>query len=67
MLIDASLKKGHQLGLVDDDSFARFQEKMHQIEDGKRWCRTTWLSSNKESKARFQQSGVYNRSKINPR
>ena len=50
-------EKGHQLGLVDDNAFARFR-KDAQIEDGKRWCRTTWLSSNKESKARFQQANL---------
>ena len=31
---------------------------MHQIEEGKRWCRTTWLSSNKESKERFLKAGL---------
>ena len=51
-------KKGYQLGLVNDTAFERFQIKMEQIEQGKRWCRTTWLSSNKESKERFQQLGL---------
>ena len=51
-------EKGHQLGLVDDIAFNRFNAKMRLIEKGKQWCRTTWLSSNKESKERFQNLGL---------
>ncbi len=51
-------EKGHQLGLVDDIAFNRFNAKMRLIEEGKQWCRTTWLSSNKESKERFQNLGL---------
>ena len=52
-------EKGHQIGLVDDVAFERFQNKMAEIEQGKRWCRTTWISSNKESKERFQKIGIH--------
>ena len=51
-------EKGHQLGLVDEIAFDRFNAKMRLIEEGKQWCRTTWLSSNKESKERFQNLGL---------
>ena len=51
-------QKGYELGLVDDASFERFKAKMADIEAGKLWCRTTWLSSNKESKERFEKLGL---------
>ena len=51
-------EKGHRLGLVNDTAFERFKIKMQQVEEGKLWCRTTWLSSNKESKERFQNLGI---------
>ena len=53
-------EKGYKLGLIANTAFERFQSKMKKIEQGKRWCRTTWLSSNKESKERFQKLGLCN-------
>jgi len=51
-------QKGYELGLVDDAAFERFKAKMTDIDSGKRWCRTTWISSNKESKERFEKLGL---------
>ena len=51
-------QKGYELGLVDATAFERFKAKMTDIDSGKRWCRTTWLSSNKESKERFEKLGL---------
>ena len=51
-------QKGYKLGLVDDAAFERFNNKMTAIHTGKHWCRTTWLSSNKESKERFLKLGL---------
>ena len=42
-------EKGYQLGLVNDTAFERFQIKMEQLNKAS-VGRTTWLSSNKESK-----------------
>ncbi len=51
-------KKGFELGLVDDKAHQRFQQKMEQINQGKQWCRNTWVSSNKESQHRFLTIGL---------
>lgn len=46
-------QKGFELGLVNQKAFDRFTHKIQHIEEGKRWCRNTWVSSNKESNERF--------------
>ena len=51
-------EKGYQFGLVSEPAYKRFQHKMEQIEEGKRWCRHTWVSCNKESKARFESANL---------
>lgn len=50
--------KGYQLGLVDEEQYELFQQKMALIAETLEWCQQTFISSNKESAAKFAELGL---------
>ena len=50
--------KGHEFGIITEDRWLKFQEKLQRINKAKEWCHKTMISSNKESKKRFIELGL---------
>ena len=51
-------EKGYQLGLVTQEQYDTYQQKIKQIAEILQWCQENWVSSNKESLERFSNKGI---------